>query len=128
MRSGILLSQLLALCALLTLAGAASDSLLWGTYRPGVYIGMRARLPDSPLFGVLWHGLKDYKDQMSPRHETGEGGDEIKGYDWNYHDGRTWGEQVIKDVGANVEVKTQWLKSGAGWAMRVSGEPIEKCE
>ena len=27
---------------------------LWGTYRPNTYFGVRARLPESPLFGMMW--------------------------------------------------------------------------
>ena len=31
----------------------------WGTYRPNVYFGVRARHGSSPLFGLLWGGPYD---------------------------------------------------------------------
>ena len=36
------------------------DSLLWGTYRPQLYHGIRARIPKSLMTGLMWHGLNDY--------------------------------------------------------------------
>lgn len=29
----------------------------WGTYRPGVYLGMKSREPWSPVFGLMWYEL-----------------------------------------------------------------------
>jgi hypothetical protein len=37
------------------------QSLLWGTYRPQLYHGVRARLPKSLMTGLMWFGLNDYK-------------------------------------------------------------------
>lgn len=30
----------------------------WGTFRPNVYFGTKARVPDSPLFGMIWYSPK----------------------------------------------------------------------
>jgi mannosyl-oligosaccharide glucosidase len=36
--------------------GAVSNnaSLLWGAYRPNLYMGIRPRIPDSLLLGLMW--------------------------------------------------------------------------
>lgn len=37
------------------------DALLWGTYRPNLYFGLKPKLPLSLLTGLAWFGLKDYQ-------------------------------------------------------------------
>ncbi|CAG4959165.1 unnamed protein product [Colias eurytheme] len=29
----------------------------WGSYRPGVYFGLKSREPRSPVFGMMWYEL-----------------------------------------------------------------------
>jgi hypothetical protein len=36
-------------------------SLLWGTYRPNLYFGLRPRLPHSLMTGMLWFGTQDFQ-------------------------------------------------------------------
>lgn len=43
------------------LLSAANSSLLWGTYRPGLYFGLKARIPDSLLTGLVWFGAHDWQ-------------------------------------------------------------------
>lgn len=31
----------------------------WSTYRPNLYFGLRPRLPESLLTGLLWFGIQD---------------------------------------------------------------------
>lgn len=45
---------------------ASNASLVWGSWRPNLYIGFRARQPDSLLFGLLWFGVHDYASVQSP--------------------------------------------------------------
>jgi hypothetical protein len=40
-------------------ATAASDSLFWGTYKPNLYVAVRARIPHSLVFGMMWWGSQD---------------------------------------------------------------------
>jgi hypothetical protein len=52
------------ICALLGLGTilvlAESDaSLLWGPYRPNLYLGLRPRIPNSLLLGLMWAGIRD---------------------------------------------------------------------
>jgi mannosyl-oligosaccharide glucosidase len=38
----------------------STDTLLWGAYRPGLYFGLRPRLPQSLLTGLVWFGTQDF--------------------------------------------------------------------
>ncbi|CEH15579.1 Glucosidase I [Ceraceosorus bombacis] len=102
-----------------------ADSLLWGTYRPGLYFGVRARLPDSPLFAFSWHGLQDYNTFSNTRFEAGQGGDDIESYGWTHHDGRGYGKEWIVDTKVNVRLQLEWIRESHGWTARISGEPID---
>jgi mannosyl-oligosaccharide glucosidase len=35
------------------------ESLLWGPYRPNLYLGLRARMPKSLIAGIMWGKLED---------------------------------------------------------------------
>ena len=37
-----------------------SQDLLWGAYRPNLYFGLRPRLPQSLMTGLMWHGTQDF--------------------------------------------------------------------
>lgn len=41
-------------------ASRANDTLLWGPYRPNLYFGLRPRLPQSLMTGLMWFGTHDY--------------------------------------------------------------------
>ena len=53
----------LTTAASVALAGTAAvnDTLLWGAYRPGLYFGLRPRLPQSLMTGLVWFGTQDYQ-------------------------------------------------------------------
>lgn len=54
-------------------AAAKNDaSLLWGPYRPNLYVGIRPRVPDSLLMGLMWGRLTGG--------EQGALGDAIRGH------------------------------------------------
>lgn len=38
---------------------ADTQSLLWGPYRPNVYLGLRPRVPKSVIAGLMWARLED---------------------------------------------------------------------
>lgn len=42
-----------------------SNSLLWGTYRPNLYFGLRPRIPQSLMTGLMWFGTQDYSSFSS---------------------------------------------------------------
>jgi hypothetical protein len=42
-----------------------SDLPVWGTYRPNLYFGLRPRLPQSLMTGLIWFGTQDYQSITS---------------------------------------------------------------
>ncbi|CAJ0752540.1 22683_t:CDS:2, partial [Entrophospora sp. SA101] len=75
---------------------AANESLFWGTYRPNLYFGVRPRLPESLLSGLMWFGLGDYYSLKNFRHQCDQA-DKMKEYSYKKHDGRNFGVQTITD-------------------------------
>lgn len=108
----------------------AASSLLWGTYRPQIYFGMRPRLPNSLLTGLAWVGLQDYSGLQNIRHQCSDQ-DGMRGYTWKYHDGRDFGVQEINDNRNNYRLETSFLKvdtanpDGGSWGARISGTVID---
>lgn len=45
--------------------GQNDPSLFWSTYRPNLYFGLRPRVPNTLMTGLMWHGLNDYQSVMS---------------------------------------------------------------
>jgi len=41
-------------------ASAVNDTIIWGPYRPNLYFGLRPRLPQSLMTGLMWFGTHDY--------------------------------------------------------------------
>ncbi|KAF8311557.1 glycoside hydrolase family 63 protein [Clavulina sp. PMI_390] len=104
------------------------DSLFWGTYRPNLYFGLRPRVPNTLMTGLMWHGLNDYQSFQKTRHACDQG-DELKGYTWTELDLRHGGIQVLNDTLNNVQITTEWLKvpggeHGGSWAARIKGKPL----
>ncbi|KAI8589310.1 glycoside hydrolase [Geranomyces variabilis] len=110
---------------------AANQSLFWGTYRPQVYFGTRTRSANTLLTGLMWFGLKENTGQtLKDIRHTCEQGDDLSGYAWQKHDGRTFGSQEIADNQHRVAIRTDFLKSAGGehggdWTVRVSGRPLD---
>jgi mannosyl-oligosaccharide glucosidase len=109
---------------------AHNASLLWGSYRPAVYFGLRTRTFPASVFGLFWHGPN--ADRM--RHQCSEG-DPIRRYGWEEHDGRAYGSQRIfddkADGGVGAILHTSFVKpaeldaakeADVHWAARVAVE------
>ncbi|XP_015894405.1 mannosyl-oligosaccharide glucosidase GCS1 isoform X2 [Ziziphus jujuba] len=101
--------------------GEHKESLYWGTYRPHVYLGIRARTPRSLVAGLMWLGVKDGRYFM--RHVC-QDSDELSKYGWTHHNGRDFGRQLLIDQDMTLE--TSFFKSkeagsgyGGDWAVRV---------
>ncbi|TBU50102.1 glycoside hydrolase [Dichomitus squalens] len=108
--------------------GNDSDSLFWGTYRPNLYFGLRPKVPQSLMTGLMWFGTQDYQSISRTRHGCDQG-DGLDGYSWIEYDPREGGVQVIHDTPNNVKLTTEFLKvpggeHGGSWAARIKGEPI----
>ncbi|KAJ6513917.1 glycoside hydrolase [Mycena vitilis] len=118
---------------LLPLASVAAkevnDTTLWGPYRPNLYFGLRPRIPQSLMTGLMWFGTHDYLSVSKTRHACDQG-DGLASYTWTEYDTRQGGVQVIKDTPNNVKITTEFLKvaggdHGGSWAARIKGEPID---
>ncbi|MCO5549506.1 hypothetical protein L7F22_002978 [Adiantum nelumboides] len=115
--------------SIITFADAKLDkSLIWGTYRPQIYFGIRAAEPESFLSGLVWFSPDRPESIINARHECSES-DKIDGYGWTYHDGRSLAVQEIKDTENNYLLETSWIKTdlqGTGtWAVRIKGTIID---
>ncbi|GMI70826.1 glucosidase 1, KNOPF [Hibiscus trionum] len=102
--------------------GEHKESLYWGTYRPHVYFGIRARTPRSLVAGLMWIGVKDGRYFI--RHVC-QDSDELSTYGWMSHNGRDFGHQVLVDQ--DMTLSTSFLKHkedgsgyGGDWAVRIN--------
>ncbi|CAA2997448.1 Hypothetical predicted protein [Olea europaea subsp. europaea] len=107
--------------------GEHKESLYWGTYRPHVYFGVRARTPQSLLTRLMWLGVKDGRYSMW---HLCQNSDELKTYGWTHHNGWDYGHQVLVDQ--EFTLMTSFLKykekeSGYGgdWAVRIEAQSDE---
>lgn len=64
--------------------------LQWGTYRPGLYMGIKSLTALSPNFGLMWFSQQDPQWYDHIRHEATKT-DNMKTYYWAEHDGGTLG-------------------------------------
>ncbi|CAI9093220.1 OLC1v1028665C1 [Oldenlandia corymbosa var. corymbosa] len=104
--------------------GDHRESLYWGTYRPTMYFGIRARTPLSLVAGLMWIGVTNGRYSM--RHVC-QNSDELKKYGWTEHNGRDYGRQILVDH--EMTLTTNFLKSkergssyGGDWAVRIGVE------
>lgn len=97
----------------------------WGTYRPGCYFSLKARTPQSPVFGLMWFSQAIVDNQLSLRHWC-EQNDNLLKYGWLEHDGVNFGKQVIEEKYYNIVtefVKRPGGQHGGDWTARVSVLP-----
>eukprot|EP00760_Papus_ankaliazontas_P017170 PhM_4_TR17053/c0_g1_i1/m.18456/K01228/GCS1; mannosyl-oligosaccharide glucosidase len=97
-------------------------TMVWGSYRPQVYFGMRTRAQKALLVGMVWQGSRGQQRV----HHTAEEGDITFG--WSVHDGVAYGDEHIHDPENALRMRVQWVKvmpkDGSGspmWAVRVTG-------
>ncbi|GBP52698.1 Mannosyl-oligosaccharide glucosidase GCS1 [Eumeta japonica] len=100
-------------------SGLAVPHRYWGSYRPGVYFGMKTRDPQSPVFGLMWY--QPASAHRGIRHWC-EQGDNLPSYGWIRHDGITFGEQIIEDPPHTL--RTSFIKTlsgdyGGHWTARI---------
>ena len=121
----------------------------WGSYRPGVYFGMKSRSAKDVVTGLMWFlprfslSLSERKRQqlmiisrhvnqgsLGLRHWC-EQGDNLKQFGWTKHDGREFGVQNIVDRGVKIEtsfVKVMGGSNGGDWSNRVVVEGVKGTE
>ena len=95
----------------------------WGSYRPGVYFGMKTRSAKDMVTGLMWFLPRSVtQGSLGLRHWC-EQGDDLKQWGWEKHDGRNFGVQKIKDRGVTLTtsfVKVAGGNHGGDWTGRVS--------
>ncbi|CAH8519796.1 unnamed protein product [Schistosoma turkestanicum] len=97
-----------------------SHNLFWGSYRPGIYFGMKHRSPRPLLFGVMWT-VQDPKI-FSYRHSCDQF-DGVLSYNWLEHDGLTFGTQQIVDIYHVITIsfiKPSSDFTESDWTVRIS--------
>uniref|UniRef100_A0A8D8LV22 Mannosyl-oligosaccharide glucosidase n=1 Tax=Cacopsylla melanoneura TaxID=428564 RepID=A0A8D8LV22_9HEMI len=110
-------------------SGLAVRDRYWGSYRPGVYFGMKTREPYSPVIGLMWyfpHKLLNLEGSI--RHWC-EQGDNLARYTWTHHDGKSFGVQEIDEEPFRLTtsfVKKPGGKHGGDWTARISVDTKEK--
>lgn len=94
----------------------------WGSYRPGLYFGMKTRDPYSLVTGLMWYFPRQLRPDGSGIRHWCEEGDNLDRYGWIEHDGRTFGYQEIED--GPFHITTSFIKNpggnhGGDWTARI---------
>jgi len=97
----------------------------WGSYRPGVYFGMKTRSAKDVVTGLMWFLPRSVtQGSLGLRHWC-EQGDNLKKWGWEKHDGRNFGIQRIQDRGVSLTtsfVKVAGGSHGGDWSARIEAE------
>ncbi|CAG0894292.1 unnamed protein product, partial [Darwinula stevensoni] len=108
----------------------------WGTYRPGTYFGMKTRTPGSLVVGLMWLSEDNIKTYELPPLRPPYGissfarhwcqvGEDVRA-NWEYHDGSTFGTQILYDKTFNIRVtfvKEIGGRHGGDWTFQLEVEP-----
>ncbi|KAB0802437.1 hypothetical protein PPYR_04623 [Photinus pyralis] len=94
----------------------------WGTYRPGVYFGLKTRDPYSLVTGLMWYFPKRLRPGGDGIRHWCEQGDGLEKYAWLQHDGSNFGVQEIQD--GPFLLRTSFVKRlggnhGGDWTVRI---------
>jgi len=110
-------------------SGLSVPERYWGSYRPGVYFGMKTRAPKDVVTGMMYFVPKfATQGGLGLRHWC-EQGDNLAQFGWNKHDGVNFGVQTIIDTAVNVTtsfVKQPGGVNGGDWTNRIKVEPLRK--
>jgi hypothetical protein len=100
------------------LTAAHNASLLWGTYRPHLFNGIRTRSTKPVMVGLMWHSPA----ALDPlRYETTSNG--VKSYGWERHDGRSFGLHNVKDTDLGVEINSSFVKDWPSFESEAAEAP-----
>ncbi|CAK9824476.1 Mannosyl-oligosaccharide glucosidase GCS1 [Anthophora retusa] len=108
---------------LVTASGLDIPDRYWGTYRSGVYFGLKTRDPHSLVTGLMWYFPHLLRQDGSGLRHWCDQGDRLDRYAWMEHDGRTFGVQEIVDSSAILTttfVKRPGGKHGGDWTARIA--------
>ncbi|RKF75570.1 putative mannosyl-oligosaccharide glucosidase [Golovinomyces cichoracearum] len=105
----------------------SKDNFLWGPYRPSLYFGIRPRIPQSFLGGLMWARVDDVATVQERFRYTCEQSDGMQGYGWDEFDARSGGVQNIYDKDNGLDISISFVKipggaHGGSWAARIRGK------
>lgn len=102
----------------------SQNSLLWGPYRSGYYLGIKPRIPLSLTSGLLWFNADDHNGLQNIRHEYDQHHNMRKA-NWVQYDPRFGGRQEIVDKDCHINIIIDFVKSenGLNWALKVKAVP-----
>lgn len=102
----------------------SSDSLFWGPYRSGNYLGIKPRLPFSLTLGLLWFNADTQMGFSTLKHKY-EQGHNVGKANWVEFDPRMGGKQFISDNDCHVDITIHFVKSenGRNWGVKVKAVP-----
>ncbi|KAL0103163.1 hypothetical protein PUN28_017472 [Cardiocondyla obscurior] len=111
---------------LVNTSGLDDPDRYWGTYRPGVYFGLKTRDPHSLVTGLMWYLPRVLRNYRSGFRHWCDQGDKLDRYSWLEHDGRTFGVQEIVDN--ELIIRTTFVKKlggyhGGDWTARIAVSP-----
>lgn len=103
-------------------SGLNVPEMYWGSYRPGLYFGMKTRDPYSLVSGLMWYFPKMIGPGNTKIRHWCEQSDNLKSYTWTEHDGRNYGIQEIHD--GSFQITTSFVKRlggnhGGDWTANV---------
>ncbi|GEQ68175.1 hypothetical protein JCM33374_g1842 [Metschnikowia sp. JCM 33374] len=112
-----------------TYQSLSDDSLLWGPYRSGNYLGIRPRIPKSLMSGLFWFNTDSPRGLSSIRHAYEQGHNLAKA-NWISFDPRVGGKQFISDNDCHIDITIDFVKSnnGKNWAVKVNAVPHDGFE
>lgn len=102
------------------------DPLLWGPYRPNLYFGVRPRLPESLLMGLMWSSGDQIEYFTQNLRHTCEQDPGISKYGWLTYEPRYGGHQEIEDLHNQLGISIDFAKfhnDELGWGARVKCQP-----
>lgn len=107
----------------------AHDSLLWGPYRSSNYLGIRPRLPQSLLAGLMWFNVDTFKG-MEKAKLVYEQFNDMNKANWVLFDPRYGGRQEISDNDFHINITIDFVKSdnGKNWGVKIRTTPFEGYE
>jgi len=85
------------------------SDLLWGSYRPQLYAGMRTREDEDGLItGLMWYEPNANPLRIQLRH-VAKSEESVK-LEWEKHDGRSFGIQKLNDTKLGLEMNVSFIK------------------
>lgn len=107
---------------------------IWGSYRPGYYIGMKTRAvynkEEKVIESARGAGFSWFTSDFSQNLRDKTNQDELESFEWLRHDGKNYGEQSIKDGKLSLNINNQFISlynnreayGGLTWSMQIRAE------